>query len=321
MYWLTWRQHRAQVLATIGLLVVLGALLLASALDATRYLAEHVVAGCPGPAEQCRAVNAALTQRYGLVYQAVLGILPLLGPALVGAFWGAPLIGREFERGTNKLAWTQSVSVRRWLGVKVGLLAVLVVAAGLALSAMVGAWLSVFDDVVGPAFSNAGLFNLVGVAAAAWWLFAFTLGVAVSTIVRRTVAAMAVTFAVIALVFPVMVFARDVYAEPLRASYTEYQAILDQGAILTGNVWTDTAGQEIADPPSALCPPAPGEADTEAGQRKRDSCLAGQGYLATVEYHPASRFWRFQWTQAAILAVATALLGAVAFYGTLRRRQ
>ncbi|MEU8074909.1 ABC transporter permease subunit [Catellatospora citrea] len=318
---MTWRQHRAQVLATTGLLVLLGVLLLVSAMDATRYLAEHVVAGCPGPAEQCRAVNVALTQRYGLVYQAVLGILPLLGPALVGAFWGAPLIGREFERGTHKLAWTQSVPLGRWLGVKMGLLAVLVVAAGLALSAMVGAWLSVFDDAVGPAFSNAGLFNLVGVAAAAWWLFAFALGVAVSAVLRRTLASMAVTFAVIALVFPVMVFAREAYAEPLRASYTEYETVLGQGAILTGNVWTDASGQEIADPPAELCPPAPGETDSSAGQQKRDRCLAAQGFIATVEYHPVSRFWRFQWTQAAILAVATVLLGAVALFWTLRRRQ
>ncbi|WP_186316167.1 ABC transporter permease subunit [Catellatospora sichuanensis] len=317
---MTWRQHRAQVLATAGLLLGLGVLLLASAMDATRYLAEHVVAGCPGPAEQCHDVNVGLSQRYGLVYQAVLGILPLLGPALIGAFWGAPLIGREFERGTNKLAWTQSVTLGRWLGTKVGLLAVLVVVAGLALSAMVGAWLSVFDGVVGPAFSNAGLFNLVGVAAAAWWLFAFVLGAAISAVLRRTLASMAVTFAVIALVFPIMVFARDAYAEPLRAAYTEYEAILDQGAILTGNAWTDPSGREIAGPPADLCPPAPGEADSAAGQQKRDSCLAERGFISMVEYHPVSRFWRFQWIQAAILAAATVLVGTGALVWTLRRR-
>lgn len=321
MYWLTWRQHRAQALATTGLLLALGVLLLVSAMEATHYLAEKGITGCPGPARECHDVNAGLSQRYGLVYQAVLGILPLLGPALVGAFWGAPLIGREFERGTNKLAWTQSVTVGRWLGAKIGLLAVLVVGAGLAMSAMVSAWLSVFDDAVGPAFSNAGLFNLVGVAGAAWWLFAFMLGVAISALLRRTLAAMAVTLAVVALVFPVMVFARDAYAEPLRATYIEYEAILDQGAILTGNVWTDASGAEIADPPAGLCPPGPGEADTAAGQQKRDRCLAEHGFISMVEYHPVSRFWRFQWIQAAILVVATVALGAIALARTLRRRQ
>lgn len=317
MYWLTWRQHRAQVLATTGLLLALGVLLLVSGMEAMQYLAEH--GGCPGA--DCDEVSAGLSQRYGLVYQAVLGILPLLGPALIGAFWGAPLIGREFERGTNKLAWTQSVTLRRWLGTKIGMLAALVVVAGLVMSAMVSAWLSVFDDVVGPAFSNAGLFNLVGVAGAAWWLFAFVLGVAISAVLRRTLAAMAVTFAVVALVFPVMVFARDAYAEPLRVPYTEYQSVLDQGAILTGNAWTDSAGSEIAGPPADLCPFAPGDADSSAGQQKRDRCLAEQGFVSMVEYHPASRFWRFQWIQAAILAVAAAGLGAFALARTLRRRQ
>jgi len=32
-----------------------------------------------------------------------------LVPALVGAFWGAPLIARELETGTHRLVWNQSV--------------------------------------------------------------------------------------------------------------------------------------------------------------------------------------------------------------------
>ena len=44
-----------------------------------------------------------------------------LTPALIGIFWGAPLISRELETGTFRLAWTQSVSRTRWLAVKLGL--------------------------------------------------------------------------------------------------------------------------------------------------------------------------------------------------------
>jgi hypothetical protein len=33
---------------------------------------------------------------------------------LNGAFWGAPLLGREYECGTHRLAWTQSVPMWRW---------------------------------------------------------------------------------------------------------------------------------------------------------------------------------------------------------------
>ena len=43
-------------------------------------------------------------------------------PLLVGLFWGAPVLAREFERGTHRLAWTQSVPRRAWLVVKLGVL-------------------------------------------------------------------------------------------------------------------------------------------------------------------------------------------------------
>ena len=48
-----------------------------------------------------------------------LGILLLLVvPAIIGIFWGAPLVARELETGTYRLAWTQSVTRTRWLAVK-----------------------------------------------------------------------------------------------------------------------------------------------------------------------------------------------------------
>ena len=39
----------------------------------------------------------------------------LLAPAVIGLFWGAPLIARELETGTADLAWNQSVTRTRWL--------------------------------------------------------------------------------------------------------------------------------------------------------------------------------------------------------------
>ena len=51
----------------------------------------------------------------------LLGPLMLAVPALLGIFWGAPLVARELETGTYRLAWTQSVTRTRWLAVKVAL--------------------------------------------------------------------------------------------------------------------------------------------------------------------------------------------------------
>ena len=43
-----------------------------------------------------------------------------VAPALIGVFWGAPLVARELEAGTHRLAWTQSVTRTRWLAIKLG---------------------------------------------------------------------------------------------------------------------------------------------------------------------------------------------------------
>jgi len=45
-------------------------------------------------------------------------ILLIAAPALIGIFWGAPLIGRELETGTHQVAWNQSVTRTRWLAIK-----------------------------------------------------------------------------------------------------------------------------------------------------------------------------------------------------------
>ena len=50
-------------------------------------------------------------------------------PALLGAFWGAPLIAREPEAGTHRLVWTRTIGRTRWLAVKVGLIGAVAVAA------------------------------------------------------------------------------------------------------------------------------------------------------------------------------------------------
>ena len=48
----------------------------------------------------------------------LLQLLVIAVPALIGIFWGAPLIGRELETGTHQLAWNQTVTRTRWLAVK-----------------------------------------------------------------------------------------------------------------------------------------------------------------------------------------------------------
>ncbi|WP_030923591.1 ABC transporter permease [Streptosporangium amethystogenes] len=321
MLWLTWRQHRAQILVTGALLFVLGLLLLVSGLRASSYITEQAPPGCPGPAAACSAVNSAIYDDYYYPVFMVFGLLPILGSALIGAFWGAPLLAAEFERGTNALAWTQSVSTGRWLVTKLCLLGGVVVVAALILSAMIGAWLPVFRDVIGDKSLEPGTFTLIGVVPAAWWLYAFVLGAAAGTLFRRTLAAMAVTVALVALTVPAVFFSRDSYAEPVRAVTTGSTAIYQSGGALVREAWLTPSGQEIAAPPAGECPsPAGVDVRSERAQLLKDECLLDEGYRKAVYYHPTSRFWRFQWTESGILLAAALVLGGLTVTRTLHRR-
>ncbi|MEU8252151.1 hypothetical protein [Nonomuraea sp. NPDC048916] len=317
MIWLTWRQHRAQLLVTAALLAAFGLLLLGSAVEARLYLAGHAPPGCPGPAPACWDVAVALADRYDAVYT-IFGWMPLVAPALVGAFWGAPLLAREYERGTHRLAWTQSVSVRRWLMVKLAVLGALVTVAGLALAVMVSLWRPVFlrQDL----FGNIGIFNMVGVAPAAWWLYAFMLGTAAGALLRRTLPAMALVVAGISVTMFALFSLSDHYAEPARAVLSGTTMPDDSDARLVGaGAWVDPAGRELAASPAGVCPRRPDAGQSNRNQEAYQRCLFGKGYRYAVYFHPPSRFWRFQWTEAAILTAASVVFAGLAVHRTLRR--
>jgi len=305
MIWVTWRQHRAQILLTAAFLAVLGLLLLGSAVEATVYT-SGCADGCP----------VGLGERYDAVYS-VFGWMPLVLPALIGAFWGAPLLGREYERGTHRLAWTQGVPVWRWLAVKLAVLGGAVVAGGLLLSLMVSLWRPVFRAGVDSGFGNVGVFNMTGVAPAAWWLYAFALGTLAGALFRRTMPAMALVVAGVAATMFALFALSDHYAVPERVALSGTVVLDDPDARLVSGTWVDPSGAETDDPQG--CPrrvdPGRSSANTEAWQ----ACLFGQGYTYAVSYHPPARFWRFQWIEAGILVLASAILGGLAVRRTLRR--
>ena len=124
--------------------------------------------------------------------QNALPFIVLFAPALVGLFFGAPLIARELETGTFRLAWTQSVTRKRWLAVKLGLVGLAAMAIGGLLTWMVDWWASPLDAVNQNRFGVAN-FGFHGVAPIGYAAFAFALGATAGVLLRRTVPAMAVT--------------------------------------------------------------------------------------------------------------------------------
>jgi hypothetical protein len=302
MVWITWRQHRSQVLITAGLLATFGLVLLIHGLR-NADLAETL-------RSDPESLERVLGGRFTTIGN-VIAWLPL-APALIGLFWGAPVLAKEFERGTHRLVWTQSVSQRRWLAVKLGVLSAVVVLAGLAFGAMVGAWLATFEGTNGTErFGRVTLFVVTGVVPAAWWLFAFMAGVAAGAVLRRTLPAIAVTLVVV--VVPIVyMFAANVradYATPERVVDPTNTTALPHDALLARTEMIDGDGRVVtADELRAGCAPtAP--------------CMIERPDIREViYYHPADRYWRFQWTEAAILVTASLALGALTIRRTARSR-
>ncbi|WET77812.1 ABC transporter permease [Amycolatopsis sp. QT-25] len=261
MLWLTCRQHRMQLTITAALLVLVGILLLVNG---------HTAANSADPAKH-------FTDLY--TYLSWLQVVPIA----IGVFWGAPLVAAEFERGTTKLAWTQSISRFRWLGVKLGFLAVLATLGGLVFGTMMQRWVAVFptdrgDTAFTSRFDNPVLFAMTGVAPAAWWLFGFVLGTAAGAVIRKTLPAIAVTIAVTVGLMIGVSNVRDRYAEP------ELVAL-----------GTEPVGRVI--------------------EMVQDAA----GEVTALKVLPADWYWRFQWTEAAILSGASLLLAVAATFAIRRR--
>ena len=123
-----------------------------------------------------------------------LVISTLGAPALVGLFWGAPLVAAEAEAGTTQFAWMQSVTRRRWLAVKIGWMLLAAAVWGGVISALV-TWWSGPDNAEQLDAFNPGRFDIMGLVPVAYSLFAVALGIAAGAVTRRVLPAMAVTLA------------------------------------------------------------------------------------------------------------------------------
>lgn len=183
---LTWRQFRAPAAVAVGALLVVAALAVATGPDLARAYAATLVA-CSHTGDCPSATGAFADTDSGL--RNAFGTLVTVVPALLGVFWGAPLIAREIEAGTLPLVWTQSVTRTRWLLVKLAVVGLAsAVAAGL-FSLVVTWWARPLDSAAATRYATFGQRDIVPIGYA---LFAFALGVTVGTLVRRTVPAMAV---------------------------------------------------------------------------------------------------------------------------------
>jgi ABC-type transport system involved in multi-copper enzyme maturation permease subunit len=322
----TWLRFRVQAAVVFGALAALAVVLAVTGLDLAR-LYDTTAAACQARGDCAAAMNAFASDDSGL--QSFVKLLLLAAPALIGMFWGAPLVAREFETGTFRLAWTQDVTPTRWLAIKLGVAGLASVAAAGLLSAMVTWWSSPIDKAV---MDQWGVFNLRDITPVGYAAFAFALGVTAGMLIRRTVPAMAITLAVFAAVQVVMsLWIRPRLITPVHTTSPLNIAAL-QATGVTGNGRLQVI--EPANIPGAwvyssqIVTPAGQLASSEPATQ---ACTTGTGqacdaYIATlhlrqpVTYQPASRYWAFQWYETAIFLGLAVILAGICFWQIRRRR-
>jgi hypothetical protein len=326
MTWLVWRQHRLEALAAATAVAVLAVVVTPTALHLYQVTALLRQGGCLGGSPQVSCGTA--TDAFNATSRTLQGIVPLLNilPGLAGAFIGAPLLAREYEDGTWRLAWSQSVTRLAWLRRQLlGTLAVTALSAAL-FTAVVTWWLSPVNYVNGRFTSNG--FDFTGVVPAGWALLAFATGVLAGTALRRVIPAMAITLAGYAAIrFPVEFLLRPRYLPPAK---------------MWGLPFAEGSGLPVNDWELGLDPVAPGghavltgaqfdqvQHTAQASMSRAESqaayvaqinhWLTAHGYTQMATYQPAGRFWVFQGIEGGICLLLALAAIAVAYRLVSRR--
>jgi len=311
---LAWRQHRAQLLGALAILALLGGYLAFTKQQMTADLSSLGLTHCLAAHGDCSGASGVFLDRHGQALT-VLGWLNLL-PMLAGVFLGAPLIARETEQGTHRLAWTQATSRGRWFTVKLLLLAATTVAVSVALTALIGWWFHPLAQLAGAGYSSdsrmsPNVFDFSGVLPIGYTLYAFALGVAAGALLRRTIPAMALSvIGYLALRFSLQDL-RGHLVSPVTTTGPILTTKPFHGAWVLSTSYTNHAGQPVGyGTLITTCP-------NNKGSALDASCLTAKGFHLVQTYQPDSHFWALQGTETGIyLTAAIALLGAAAWWTT-----
>jgi ABC-type transport system involved in multi-copper enzyme maturation permease subunit len=344
-----WLQSRTQTLVVAGSLAVLAVVAAFTGVHMS-HLYANLVAHCEARSNCGIAIGDFLAHESFL--QNALDLLLRLFPALIGAFWGAPLLSRELETGTHRLAWTQSVSRRRWVLTRLGILGLATVVLTGALTLTVTWW---FRSIDATQDSSYAFFDRRDVVVIGYSLFAFAVGALAGAVVRRTVPAMAATIAVFAAArVAIAVWVRPHLLTPLHTATSLLNAnqfgfetsngaapaLVARGAaphgawtiasqLVTSFGHTATLAERTAFVKQycaqvATPPPFHGSGTQRApvdDAAAFDACRqhAAQVYHLFVSYQPAGRYWTFQWLELGIFLALALAAGSACYFWVTRR--
>lgn len=315
MIWLSWRQQRTETLVTAALLALLAVGFVPAGMHlADLFTQEHIARCVDRHTQACSFAIGSFAASPGFLRSLfAAGWLNFI-PGLIGVGLAVPLL-LDLETGTVRLAWTQSVTKRRWLATKLGLAVGTVLLTSVGFSVLF-TW---YQQPLARVYGRWDNFDFEWIVPIGYALFALGTTFAIGVVLRRSAAAAVVAFGIyVAARLFVDSFLRQHFATPLSATWKNaapgpnlsHAWVISQGL-------SDRAGHPFAGDSRILaqCANLNGNVKSLA-----QSCLArhGAGFSHAV-YQPASRFWEFQGIETALFGGIALLLLAAAATWLVRR--
>jgi ABC-2 family transporter protein len=339
--WFVWRQHRKTMFIFSILLLAFTAVVIPTG-NHFWHIYQHALTTCKqNPANpSCGDLGGVLFQGDGAITDTVI-LTGFATPILVGMFLGSPLIAKEYEEGTNKLAWTQSTSRRKWVTIKLVWALGFAALYGLAITLLVTWWSRTLNSLNQDRF-NTGEFDIQGLMPFAFSIFFTAVGIMMGTWFRKTLVGLGVTL-VIFVVFMASFgqWIRPHYAPAIFVTAPMGQNSIEQkiptGAWILKKAIVDKNGNAFDSFNTANMPSrcqnliqqiktVNGKAGshitvdpTPNGKDPIDDCLNNAGYHQIAKYQPKYRYWDFQRIEAGIYLGMAALAIGTTYWLVLRR--
>jgi hypothetical protein len=320
MFWASWRLQRTETLIAAGILALIAALLVPTGLNMASAYHHDGLSACLGqnPSDACdQAIHGFAARFDGL--KNLLAWFTLI-PGVIGVLFAAPFI-LELENGTTRLAWTQSITRRRWITNKLAIIVGAALLAAVVMTLLMAWWHAPLVRLDGRMENS--IYDAEGLVPIGYTLFALGLALAVGVVWRRTVPAVIVGFVGY---FAVRIFfdtwLRQRIVSPVSATWLDQPLRGARGAGPNlDHAWvisqqpSDKLGHALSLTASPCVRSIGSHSKAISG-----NCLAqhGGGYMHAV-YEPASRFWTLQGVETGIFAGAALAMILFAAWWTHQR--
>lgn len=344
MNWFAWRQSRRSFLILGLFLVIYAAFVIPTGIHFW-HVYQHTLTDCRLNPANPTCSDLSTSSLFPTTPDRLLtGLIPttvLFLPIILGVFWGAPLLAKEYADGTNSLAWTQSISRRKWLSVKLAWTIGATVIFMAAFAALVTWWLKTSNALDMDRFSNGNVFGIEGIVPVSIGLFAVAYGILFGAWFRKTMVAVGVTLFLFVATAHIIVpnLLRPNYIKPISISTAVGPRQLNDNGKIPQNSWIvsqliyNGSGKAIY---GDIYPAMPAECQKltqdiqvpndshvakvkAAGGDPVDDCLNQHGWHQVAKYQPGYRYWDFQRIEAGIYIGLSVIAVGATYWLVLKR--